>query len=43
MQKLQSAKTRPGTDCVSDHEHLIAKFKLKFKKVGKPVDHSGMN
>ena len=31
---IQSAKTRPGADCGSDHE-LIAKFRLKFKKVGK--------
>ena len=31
----QSAKTRPGADCGSDHEFLIAKFRLKFKKVGK--------
>ena len=31
----QSAKTRPGTDCGSDHELLIAKFRLKLKKVGK--------
>ena len=31
----QSAKTRPGADCGSDHEHLIAKFRLKLKKVGK--------
>ena len=29
------AKTRPGTDCDSDHELLIAKFRLKLKKVGK--------
>ena len=29
---VQSAKTRPGTDCGSDHEHLIAKFRLKLKK-----------
>ena len=28
-------KTRPGPDCSSDHEILIAKFRLKFKKVGK--------
>ena len=27
-------KTRPGADCGSDHELLIAKFKLKLKKVG---------
>ena len=28
-------KTRPVADCGSDHEHLIAKFRLKLKKVGK--------
>ena len=39
---IQSAKTRPGADCGSDHEHLIAKFRLKLKKWGKPLDHSGM-
>ena len=32
---IQSAKTRPGADCGSDHELLIAKFRLKWKKVGK--------
>ena len=32
---LQSAKRRPGADCGSDHEILIAKFRLKLKKVGK--------
>ena len=32
---IQSAKTRPGTDCCSDHELLTAKFRLKLKKVGK--------
>ena len=31
---IQSPK-RPGADCGSDHEHLIAKFRLKLKKVGK--------
>ena len=37
MEKLytQSAKTRLGADCGSDHELLIAKFRLKLKKVGK--------
>ena len=30
---IQSAKTRPGADCGSDHELLIAKFRL-MKKVG---------
>ena len=32
---IQSAKTRPGADCGSDHELLIAKFRLKLKKQGK--------
>ena len=32
---IQSAKTRPGADCGSDHDLLIAKFRLKLKKVGK--------
>ena len=31
----QSTKTRPGADCGSDHELLIAKVRLKLKKVGK--------
>ena len=32
---IQSAKTRLGADCGSDHELLIAKFRLKLKKTGK--------
>ena len=32
---IQSAKTRPGADCGSDRELLIAKFRHKLKKVGK--------
>ena len=32
---IQSAKTRPGADCSSDHEVLLVKFRLKLKKVGK--------
>ena len=28
------AKTRPRGDCGSDHELLIAKYRLKLKKVG---------
>ena len=32
---LYAAKTRPGAVCGSDHELLIAKFRLKLKKVGK--------
>ena len=36
MEKLYTVrKTRPGADCDSDHELLIAKFRLKLKKVGK--------
>ena len=31
---IQSAKTRPGADCGSDHELLIDKFRLKLRKVG---------
>ena len=34
---IQSAKTRPGDDCGSDHELLIAKFRLKLKKVWKTI------
>ena len=30
---IQSEKTSQGTDCCSDHEFLIAKFRLKLKKV----------
>ena len=32
---IQSTKTRSGADCGSDHELLIAKFRVKLKKVGK--------
>ena len=32
---IESAKTRPGADCGSDHELLIVKFRLKLKKIGK--------
>ena len=39
---MESAKTRLGADCVSDHELLIAKFRLKLKKLGKTLAHSGM-
>ena len=36
MEKLYTVrKTRWGADCGSDHELLIAKFRLKLKKVGK--------
>ena len=38
MEKLytvQKKKKRPGTDCGSDHELLIDKFRLKLKTVGK--------
>ena len=32
---IQSAKTRPGADCGSDQQLLIAKFRLKLKKMRK--------
>ena len=36
MEKLYTvSKTRLGVGCGSDHELLIAKFRLKLKKVGK--------
>ena len=34
---IQSAKTRLGADCSSDHELLVAKFRLKLKKEGKTI------
>ena len=39
---IQSAKTSLGANYGSDDELLIAKFIIKFKKVGKPLDYSGM-
>ena len=39
---IQSAKIRPGADCGSDHELLIAKFRLKLKKVGETTRPSLM-
>ena len=36
MEKLYTVtKTRQGADCGTDHELLIAKFRLQLKKVGK--------
>ena len=35
MEKFYSQQTRPRADCGPDHELLIAKFRLKLKKVGK--------
>ena len=32
---MQSSKTRLGVNCGLDHELLIAKFRVKLKKVGK--------
>ena len=43
MEKLYTiSQTRPGADCGSDHELLIAKFRFKLKKVGKPLGHSSI-
>ena len=35
INRREVRKTRPGGGCVSDHQHIIAKFRLKLKKVGK--------
>ena len=36
IEKLYTvSKNKTGTDCGSDHELLITKFRLKLKKVGK--------
>jgi len=40
---IQSAKTRPGADCGSYHELLIAKFSLKLKKIGKTTRPKATN
>ena len=37
LEKFQSTKTRLGADCGPDHELLIAKSRLKLKKVGKTI------
>ena len=46
MEELYTVTTKnPRADSGSDHELLIAKFRLKLKKIGKttrPPDHSGM-
>ena len=36
---IQSAKTRPGADCGSNHELLIAKFRLKLKFLHKKMQN----
>ena len=39
MEKLYKvSKSRPGSDCGSDHELLVTKFRLKVKKVGKTTN-----
>ena len=43
MEKFYTAgKKRPRADCGSDKDLLIAKFRLKLKKAGKSLGHSGM-
>ena len=39
---IQSTKTTVGADYGSDHQLLIANFRLNLKKVRKPLGHSGM-
>ena len=38
---IQSAKTRPGADYGSGPQLLLAKFRLKLKKGGKPLGQAG--
>ena len=40
---IQSEKTRPEADCGSDHELLIANFRLKLKREGKTTRPFGYN
>ena len=40
---IQLAKTRLGADCGTDHEPLIAKFRLKLKKVGENAFRYDLN
>ena len=42
MEKLYKVSKIKTGSCGSDHEFLTAKFRLILKKVGKPLDHSGM-
>ena len=43
MEKFYTvSKSRLEAVCGSDHELLFAKLRLKLKKVGKPLEHSGM-
>ena len=37
---IQSAKTRLGADCDSDHELFIAKFRLKLEKTTRPFPYN---
>ena len=38
MEKLYTvSKNKTGSDCGSDHELFIAKFRLRLKKVGKTI------
>ena len=40
---MQPVKARPGADCVSNHELLMAKFRIKLKEVVKTtIGHSGI-
>ena len=43
MEKLYTvSKNKTGADCGSDHKLFSVKFRAKLKKVGQPLDHSGM-
>ena len=40
---IESAKTRLGADCGSDHKLLLLNSDLNWRKWGKPLDHSGLD
>ena len=42
MENLYTVSKNMTGNCGSDHKLLIAKFRLKMEKVGKPLDHSSM-
>ena len=39
---MQSAKTKAGPNCVSDHALLLPTSDLNWRKYGKPLDHSSI-
>ena len=42
VKKKKNKKTKTRSDCGSNYELFIAKFRLNLKRVGKPLGHSDM-